>query len=364
LAQSDAPDGPVFGDRNDRPAKDSSAKDTTPAEDTTPIPSKRGRPQADILKSDGDESHAKSPAQMDEDTDAIKVGVNVVNVLASVRDKHNGLIGNLSKDDFDVFENGQQQTIKYFSRESNLPLTIGLLIDVSRSQENLIGIEQRAASAFLDSVLRPKDEAFILSFGADTELLQDITSSKTMLHRGLENLKPNFGFSGITPGPVPTATRQAGTVLYDAVYLAASDRLAKEAGRKIIVVITDGDDEGSQLSIKKAIEGAQKSDVVIYSIYYVDHYRGGGYTFGGGGRGYLSQMSGDTGGHVYDVGGKNSLDRIFDELQQEMRTQYAIGYTPTNPVRDNSYRKLEIRTKDRDLKVYARKGYYATPAEP
>jgi VWFA-related protein len=360
LAQSGTHDGPLFGDGSDRPSKD-----PAPSTDTTPIPSShRARPPADDSKA-GDEPAPKAAVEAPDNDKPIEVSVNVVNVMASVRDKHNTLIPNLTKDDFELFENGQQQTIKYFSRESNLPLTIGLLIDVSRSQENLIGVEQRAGSAFLDSVLRPKDEAFILSFGADTELLQDITSSKSMLHRGLDNLKPNFGFSGITPGPVPTATQQAGTLLYDAVYLAASDRLAREAGRKTIVVITDGDDEGSRLSIKKAIEAAQKSDVVIYSIYYVDHYqgRGGGFSFGGGGRGYLSQMSGETGGHVYDVGGRNSLDKIFDELQQEMRTQYAIGYTPTDPKKDGSYRKLEIRTKDRSLKVQARKGYYAVPNE-
>lgn len=360
FAQSGTHDGPLFGDGSNRPAKD-----PAPSTDSTPIHSRKPRPAADDSKPAAEEPAPKNPAEVPDNETPIQVSVNVVNVMASVRDKHNGLVPSLNKDDFELFENGQAQTIKYFSRESNLPLTIGLLVDVSRSQENLIQIEQRAASAFLDSVLRPKDEAFILSFGADTELLQDITSSKTMLHRGLDNLKPNFGFSGITAGPVPTATRQAGTVLYDAIYLAASDRLAKEAGRKIIVVITDGDDEGSRLSIKQAIEAAQKSDVVIYSIYYVDHYRGGmgGYTFGGGGRGYLSQMSGDTGGHVYDVGGHNTLDKIFDELQQEMRTQYAIGYSPTDPRKDGSYRKLEVRTKDRALKVQARKGYYAVPGE-
>ena len=296
----------------------------------------------------------------------IKVNVNVVNVLASVRDKHNTLIPNLTKDDFEIYENGQVQAIKYFSRETNLPLTIGLLVDVSRSQENLIEIERRAASSFLNAVLRPKDEALLISFGADSELLCDITSSKKLMQRGLDDLKPNFGFSGINAGPVPTASHQTGTVLYDAIYLAASDRLAKEAGRKAIVVITDGDDEGSRQTIKQAIESAQRSDVTIYSIYYVDPYfysRGGGFSFGGGGKNYLKQMSSETGGHVYEVDRKYTLDRVFEELQEEMRTQYAIGYSPTDSKKDGSYRKLEIRAKDKELKVQARKGYYATPGE-
>jgi VWFA-related protein len=303
-------------------------------------------------------------APVADDESPIQVNVNVVSLFASVRDKHNTLMPSLTKDDFEVYENGQAQTIKYFTRESNLPLTIGLLVDVSRSQENLIGIEQNAASAFLDAVMRPKDEAFLISFGADSELLQDITSSKRLLHKGLDDLKPNFGFSGITPGPVPTATHQAGTVLYDAIFLAADDRLKHEVGRKAIVVITDGDDEGSRLTIKQAIEAAQKADTTIYSIYYVDNrfYRGR-MSFGGGGRPYLNTMSSETGGHVYDVNNGHPLNKVFDELQEEMRTQYSIGYTPTDPKKDGSYRKLEVRTKDKELKVEARKGYYAVPPE-
>jgi VWFA-related protein len=302
-----------------------------------------------------------APGEPADDASPIKVNVNVVNVLASVRDKHNALIPNLTKDDFEIYENGQLQTVKYFSRETNLPLTIGLLIDVSRSQERLIDIEQRAGSAFLDAVLKTKDEAFIMSFGADTELLQDLTNSKRALHKGLDNLKPNFGFSGINSGPVPTATSQAGTVLFDCIYLAATDRMANEVGRKAMVVITDGGDEGSKVGVKKAIEYAQKSDAAIYSVYYADTgFRGGGFYIGGGeGYRWLQQMSGETGGHVYEVSRKNPLDKVFDELQEEMRTQYAIGYTPTDPKKDGSYRKIEVRAKNKDLKVEARKGYYA-----
>lgn len=311
-----------------------------------------------------DASQNTKPAAETVDADKpIQVSVDIVNIAASVRDKHGALLPGLTKDDFQVFENGQLQTIKYFSRETNLPLTIGLLVDVSRSQENLIGIEQNAASNFLDAVLKPKDEAFLISFGADSELLQDITSSKKALHRGLSDLKPNFGFSGVTAGPVPTATHQAGTVLYDAIFLASSDRMANEVGRKAIVVITDGDDEGSRTTIKQAIEAAQKADTTIYSIYYVDNgfYMRQGMILGGGGRRYLEQMSSETGGHVFEVSRRRTLDQVFDELQEEMRTQYMIGYTPSDSRKDGSFRKLEVRTKIRDAKVEARKGYYAMP---
>ena len=200
----------------------------------------------------------------------IKVDVNVVNMLAAVHDKKGGLITTLKKEDFTLLEDGQPQTIKYFTKETDLPLTIGLLVDVSGSQANLIDIEKRAATDFFRSVLKKKDVAFVISFGADSELLQDITSSPRLLQEGLDRLRLNAGVSGVHPGPVPTASQPKGTVLYDAVSLAATDRLAKEVGRKVIVLITDGVDQGSSYTIKRAIEDAQKADSVIYSIYYVD----------------------------------------------------------------------------------------------
>jgi VWFA-related protein len=176
----------------------------------------------------------------------IKVDVDLVNVLCTVHGKNNALIGGLEKGDFHLLEDGKEQEIKYFTRETDLPLTIGLLVDVSGSQERLIDTEHRAASAFFRSVLRPKDLAFIISFGKDSELLQDSTSSPTLLEDGLKQLRLNAPVGGLHPGPVPTQQNQAGTVLWDAVYLAANERLKSEAGRKVIVVITDGVDTGTR----------------------------------------------------------------------------------------------------------------------
>ena len=292
----------------------------------------------------------------------IKVDVDVVNILASVRDKHNGLVANLNKDDFTLFEDGQKQSIKYFTKETDLPLTIGLLVDVSGSQRNLIEIERNAASQFFASVLRKKDEAFLISFGEEAELLQDYTQSPRLLNEGLKRLQVSSGVSGIHPGPVPTISQPRGTVMYDAVYLAAKDKLTAEVGRKVIVLITDGVDQGSRLDIKQAIEAAQKSDAVIYSIYYYDSGAYGGHgmiMLGGGGEGYLRRMSDETGGHVFKVDRKHSLMDVFKELQDEMRSQYAIGYTPTNDKKDGSFRKVDLRLADKNLKVQARKGYYA-----
>ena len=291
--------------------------------------------------------------------DVIKVDVDLVNVLCTVRGKNNALIGGLEKGDFHLFEDAKEQQIKYFTRETDLPLTIGLPVDVSGSQERLIDSERRAASAFFRSVLRPKDLAFLISFGKDSELLQDSTSSPKLLEDGLKELRLSVPVGGLHPGPVPTAQNQAGTVLWDAVYLAANERLRSEAGRKVIVVITDGVDTGSRKTREQAIHEAQLADTVVYSIYYTDPGAYGGFGFGGSGEGDLKKMSDETGGRVLKVDRKNSLDDLFKEIQDEMRSQYAIAYTPTNPKKDGSYRKLDFKMANKDYKVQARKGYYA-----
>src|ERR1700678_659051 len=295
------------------------------------------------------------------DTTTLKVEVNLVNILFNVRDKKSGLVGNLNKDDFKVFEDGKEQEVKYFNRETDLPLTIGLLIDVSASQMNLIDIEKNAAYQFFGTVLRKQDLAFLISFGEESELLQDYTNSPKLLRSGLDGLHVSSGVGGIGPGPVPTAGQPRGTVLYDAVYVASADELKGQVGRKVLVLITDGEDEGSKYKISQAIEAAQKADAIIYGFYYVDRgfYVGHGMVFGGSSDSALRQMSEDTGGHVFHVDRKMTLQDAFTELQEEMRSQYAIGYTPTNPAKDGTFRKLEVRTPNKDWKVQARKGYYA-----
>lgn len=296
--------------------------------------------------------------------DAIKVDVDVVNILASVRDKKGTLMPHLEKQDFTILEDGKPQPIKYFSRETDLPLTIGLLVDTSGSQQNLIGVERNAASQFFSQVLRKKDEAFLMMFGEESELLQDYTNSVRLLNDGLSRLHLSVPVGGLGPGPVPTIGQPRGTVLYDAIYLAATEKLRTEVGRKVIVVITDGVDEGSKLPISEAVAAAQKSDAVVYSIEYVDHgFYGAFGGFGNSGDGALHQMSDPTGGHVYRVDRSHTLDDVFRELQEEMRTQYAIGYTPLNSAKDGSYRKLDVKASNKDFKVAARKGYYAIAHE-
>lgn len=312
-------------------------------------------------------SQQRAAAPPAEDEGVIRGGVDLVNILATVRGKNGALLGNLQQSDFKVFEDGKEQAIKYFTKESNLPLTIGMLIDVSGSMDGLIPAEQRAGSKFFEQVLRKDDLAFLISFGKDSELLQDSTNSLRLLERGLGELKLNVPVGGLHPGPVPTAANQAGTVLYDAVFLAADERLRREAGRKVIVLITDGVDTGSRVSRQKAIEAAQKADAIIYSIYYTP---GGGFNVGfGGGGGYggdeatLKRMSEETGGRVFSVGRRPNLEEIFTQIQEEMRTQYSVSYSPINSAKDGSYRKLEFKMSNKDYKVQARKGYYAIEQE-
>ena len=289
--------------------------------------------------------------------EVLRVDVDLVNLLFAVRDKKGALVGNLEKDEFSVFEDGKQQTIKDFIRETNLPLTLGLLVDVSRSQESLIEVEKNAAQQFFQKVLKEKDMAFLISFGMEAELLQDSTNSVKLLRTGLDQLRISAPVSGIMgPGPVPTS-KARGTILYDAIYLAAHEKLRGEVGRKAVVVITDGVDMGSRYSLSEAIAAAHRADTIIYSIYYTDPR----YSYFGGGDGELKKMSEETGGRMFRVDRKHTLDDIFTQIQEEMRSQYSIIYTPTNSNKDGAFRKVELRTARKDLKPQVRKGYYATP---
>jgi VWFA-related protein len=287
----------------------------------------------------------------------IKVDVDIVNVLCSVRNKAGGLVGNLERSDFSLFENGQKQDIKYFTRETDLPLTIGLLVDVSRSQERLIDIERDAAYRFFSEVLRPKDQAFLISFGEEAELLQDYTNSRKLLQKALDQLRVSAPPPMMQPGPVPTVYNAKGTILYDATYLAAKEQLKDQVGRKVLILITDGVDGGSHYKVADAIKAAQLADAIVYGIYYVDR---SAYGYFSPGDGDLKRMAEETGGRVLKVDKKHTLQQVFQEIQDEMRSQYALGYTPTNSERDGTFRKIDIKTSDHNLKVQARKGYYAS----
>src|SRR5258708_1765067 len=300
----------------------------------------------------------------DQSVETLKINVEVVQLFFNAKDKHGALIPNLTKDNFDLFEDGQLQTIKYFKAESDLPLTLGILIDTSYSQLRVLDMEKEVGGSFLENTLRAKDEAFVISFGADIELEQDFTSSISRLKHALNETKMNSAAvtcSGgpIGPqGPIPcSSTGPRGTALYDAVFLASHDEFAHEVGRKAMILLTDGEDQGSKLKIKDAIEAAQKADAICYVLLIADR----GITLGFGDSD-MKKLTQETGGRVIEVGNKiEKLRQAFDQISQELRSQYNAGYVPTNTTRDGSFRKVEIKPKQGDHKIQTRSGYYATP---
>jgi VWFA-related protein len=347
--------------------------------------------------------------------------VKVINVLATVRDKDGRIVKGLSKDDFVLAEDNRPQTITYFSQQSDLPLTLGLLIDTSGSERRNINTERDASHKFLDTVLRPeKDKAFIIHFDREVELLQDLTASRERLEKALDILQasnpqqqasngndPNdpgnngggnqggngngggwgggggypgggIGFPGGGRGGMGGGRRGGGgqggyhgggTKFYDAVYLSADEILQKQQGRKAVIMLTDGEDAGSKETIDSAIRSAQHAEMLAYSIHIADE--GGGFSrgFGGGG------MGGGRGGYQRPDGKKilkqiskatgggyfefkKSLDDIYSQIDEELRNQYSIGYTSDKP-EDGNFRKIDLNVKQRGLIVQSRDGYYS-----
>ena len=310
---------------------------------------------------------SNAPAQQEErhgnPAETIKVNVNLVNVYFSVRDK-NGFVTGLDKSSCQVAEDKNPQTIKRLTAEKNLPLTIGILLDTSGSQQHVLPLEQESGSRFLSEVLTPKDEAFLISFDVNVDLLSDYTSSAGELRRAINKASINTasssaGVPGIGGGPFPTGNPR-GTLLYDAVYLAAHDKLQSQTGRKVIVMLTDGGDQGSQENLKSAAEAAQKANTIIYVILIADRgFYGGFYN----GDSQMRQLAEQTGGRVIDVGNNGrKLEDAFDQIQDELRTQYLLSYTSTDKAMDGKYRKIEIDC-GKGSTVQARKGYYAVSEE-
>jgi VWFA-related protein len=297
--------------------------------------------------------------------ETMKVNVNVVSIFFNVKDKHGALLPNLTKDDFEVYEDGKPQTIKYFSANSELPLTLGLLVDTSGSQLGVLPAEKEIGAQFLRDVLRPKDEAFLISFDVNVTLEHDFTSRASDLRPALDKMRincPECAIGGGTPGmgggPVPIS-HPKGTLLYDAVYLTADEKMKDEVGRKAMILLTDGEDHGSRTRPKEALEAAQKSDTILYVILVADRSNCRN-CYEGFGEGDMRKLTEETGGRVIDVGdNERKLKEAFDQIAAELRSQYSIGYTPTNRVADGSFRKVEIKAKAKDARVQARKGYYA-----
>jgi VWFA-related protein len=344
----------------------------------------------------------------------LKVNVQVVTMSVTVRDKQGAIVPNLTKNDFDLSEDGRPQTVKYFAHDPNLPLTLGLLVDTSMSQRNVLDAERTASQQFLDQMLTgAHDRAFLIQFAHEVDLLVDPSSDKAKLRNAVDQIgAPQFSNTGDTQsgGDSSDGHRMGGggTMLYDAIYLASDELMKKQPDRKALVILTDGVDRGSKESLFSAIEAAQRANTVVYAIYFKGEesghdnsgspghhhggmgYPGGGYPGGGypgGGGGYpnggggwpggggggrsgrptegsrvdgkkvLEQICGETGGRMYEVDKKNSVDQIYTAIAEELRAQYMLGYTPDK--QSTGYHKIALIPKKKDLFVQTRQGYYA-----
>ena len=340
----------------------------------------------------------------------LSVDARLVNLPVVVRDKKGALVQNLTKDDFTLQVDNHPQTIRYFDIDANLPLTLGLLVDTSLSQRDVIDDERTASGIFLDQMLKtPKDQAFIVQFARQTELLQDLTNSRPKLQAALKEID--------TPSPSQSTTTTSddsdnnqssghrghgGTVLYDAAFLASDELMAKQKGRKALIILSDGVDNGSKESLTSSIEAAQRSDTIIYAIYFKgqesQHYannnpgsggRRGGIGFPGGGGGYpgggggypggrggggnpgggnntprvdgkkiLERMAQETGGRLFEVSKKQTVAQIYTQIAEELRAQYRLGYTPDQATAADGYHQIDLATHRKDLVVQTRDGYY------
>lgn len=335
----------------------------------------------------------------------LQVNVKVVTMAVTVRDKHGAIVPNLTADDFTLSEDGRPETIKYFNHDTNLPLTLGLLVDTSMSQRNVLDAERTASQHFLDQMMTDaRDKAFLIQFDREVDLLADVSADKNKLRSAIDQLgAPQF--KNVDDSQDSSDGRHriggGGTTLYDAIYLASNEVTKKLPDRKALIILTDGVDRGSKETLFSAIEAAQRANTVVYAIYFKGEesgsnnnngspgyhhgrmgggYPGGGYPGGGGGwpgggggsRGgrptegsridgkkVLEQICEETGGKMYEVSKKESVDQIYSAISEELRAQYILGYTPDKQSTDSGYHKITLTAKKKDLYVQTRQGYYA-----
>jgi VWFA-related protein len=309
-------------------------------------------------------SHAPEAPPEDQSVATFHVNVNLVDLFFTVKDKNGNLVPHLNKETCSVLEDKQQQTWKSFTAQNDLPLTLGILLDTSGSQQYVLPLEQEAGSRFLEQVLRKKDEAFLLSFDVNVDLLQDFTNSAHMLSRAMSKAEINTaggngaaGIPGAGGGTVPTVGDPKGTLLYDAIYLASRQKLNQESGRKAMIILTDGEDQGSRTKIAEAIAAAEKSNAIIYVILIADvgSYGSWGYS----GYSAAKRLSDETGGRLINVGNNGKkLEAAFQQIQDELRTQYIGTYTSTNAKNDGSFRHIALSCGE-GTHAQVRKGYYA-----
>jgi VWFA-related protein len=367
-------------------------------------------------------SPATATAAAGANTNTLSVDARLVNLPVTVRDKKGALVQNLTKEDFSLQVDGHPQVIRYFDKDTNLPLTLGLLVDTSASQRNVIDDERAASGSFLDQMLTTdKDKAFVIQFARDIELLQDITGSRPKLQAALKEIDtPPPADGSYVSAPSPTGgsdsgsgngsgsasdRRRGGTMLYDALFLASDELMSKQKGRKAVIILSDGDDRGSKETLAKAIEAAQRADTIVYAIYFKGEtppdnnmnrhpggmgrgggypgggypgggypgggYPGGGYPRGGGsqptstprvdGKKILERMAHETGGRLFEVSKHETTAQIYTEIAEELRAQYRLGYTPDQATAADGYHQIDLafaKPEDKKLTLQTRDGYY------
>jgi VWFA-related protein len=294
---------------------------------------------------------AKFPLQ----DQAIRVGVPLVNVYATVVDKRGAIVPNLNQTDFRIFEDKVEQKIAFFSREKTVPLSIGLVIDTSGSERDKIGVEQQAASQFFRSVLQKGDKAFVLAFDADANILADWSSDLPTLDAATR--RAHIGAGGAEKRPASLISGVGSSRLYDTILVLCNKKLAPEQGRKALVILTDAHDEGSTVKLNQAVEAAQRADTIVQLLVIQDN-----------GPNYLTyldvakRLAEDTGGRAIDASDLRLLQKHFDEISDQLRTEYSLGYYPANEKHDGAFRQLRLETTDKNNKALTRKGYYARVA--
>jgi Mg-chelatase subunit ChlD len=311
-------------------------------------------------------STAPAPAQDETPVTTLKLGVNLVDLYFTVKDKSGQLVPHLTRADCTVQEDNVPQTLKSFVAETDQALTLGIMLDTSGSQQRVLPLEQQAGSQFLQTVLRSKDQAFLISFDVNVDLLQDYTNSPRLLSQALNKAEINTaggngaaGIPGAGGGTVPTVGAPKGTLFYDAIKLAAEEKLSMESGRKAMIILTDGEDQGSRTKIVDAIAAAQKSNVIVYVILIADVASYWNYGMGYYGYSAAKRIAEETGGRMINVGNNGKkLQDAFQQIADELRTQYVASYTPSNTKLDTSFRRLAVQCGD-GTKVQVRKGYYA-----
>lgn len=296
---------------------------------------------------------AKPPAGSQEQEQAIELSSRLVNVFFNVTDQRSAYLTDLRKEEIQVLEDKKPQEIFTFSRQTDLPLTISVLIDVSGSEQFVLPLLKSAASQFFRSFVRPdKDVVSVAEFRDETVLLQDFTATTDRLERALERVRYT------PPTSRDSSSRFGGTSLYDAIYVTCEESLARQAGRRTIILLTDGDDTTSTYKIHDAIDRALRTDVTIYAVGIGDRI------FRGVDEGTLKRLAGETGGRGYFPRKEGDLMKAFKEIENELRTQYYLAYYPSNSALDGSYRSIQILVPGREkLRITHRRGYYAPGAK-